>query len=180
MNETQSKHLQELESLKLDIKEIRTNQNNIQQEIRSLSAHILHDPPAKTQPNSPGCGKSPPEQACNPNNQTPQQSNEDLWLSLSSLTCSPAECGINHDESINLTQSDYAMPSQHIPLDSQPKFDESEILMSGAVNHKRKYTLIYEDRQKCPKSSQLCKGSRIVEDSDSDGDYCSWRSRGEV
>jgi hypothetical protein len=164
MNESHTKLINELESLNANIKEIRCTQQCMEKKIQIISQNIFreHSHSPKSRANSQG-KRNQPEQ---PSHQ--QQSNEDLWLSLSSLTCSPAD--ISHDEALHPTQSDSCMPSQH--LNHEPR-------TPMGANLKRKYTVIYEDRTTLG-VSQHSKGSRVVDEgSDSDGDYCSWRSRGE-
>jgi hypothetical protein len=146
----------------------------MKQEINMITQQLQSIPPETQQTSNEQSDDSIPlkkcdwRNLCNPNNPDQQQS-EEVWLSLSSRTCSPSE--INQEE---LSRFNPRSILESEPLNDSKLERESDIDDSSGSKNKRKFPVIFEERGGTERSLRIAE----TEDSDSD-DYCSWKSRRE-
>jgi hypothetical protein len=179
IEKSQLRYLHEITGMKSTFEEIQKEQQKIKDEMNLISQQLLHSIPPDTQQTSneqsddsiPLKESDKMKHLFNPNDRDhyqQQQSNEEVWLSLSSLTCSPS-----NEESLKINPSENSHQPDDLFKDSKQERERDSSISYG----KRKFTVIFEDRNETEKL--LARAIAEPEEGSDSDDYCSWKSRRE-
>ena len=174
IDSSQVRSLHEIAGLKSAFDEILKEQQMMKQEINLITQQLHHGIPPETQQTSnEQSDDSIPLKKCdlgNPSIPDRRQSNEEVWLALSSLTCSPSD--INQEESLKFNPTGIFLQSEPLLTESKEEVDVQHSSASFIAPNKRKFPVILKEINDTKRSLDIADGS------DSD-DYCSWKSRKE-